>query len=97
MVCLIKVEPLGDGWRVSSDQIANDLLFRSGRQAEIAARRLAGRIAAAGKPAEIRIHLRDGALAARLDCPPRSRASEGWRHADTIRSNQGHGPVPGSP
>ncbi len=70
MVHLIQVEPFGDSWAVRSDQIANDMIFRSGREAEAAAKRLGERLAAAGDFAEIRIHIRGGALAGRFVCAP---------------------------
>lgn len=59
---IIDVTPLADGWAVQSDQFDNHLVFSSGRAAEQAALRLADRLARAGMPSEIRIHLRDGAL-----------------------------------
>lgn len=76
---LINVAPLGEGWRVSLDGLANDMVFRSGRLAEAAARRLALRLARAGAPAEIRIHLRDHSLAGRFACPALPRS--GWMSA----------------
>lgn len=66
---LIKVAPLGEGWRVSLDGLANDMVFRSGGLAEAAARRLALRLARAGAPAEIRMHSSDQSLAGRFACP----------------------------
>ncbi len=75
MVRLIQVEPLGDSWAVRSDQIANDMIFRSGREAEAAAKRLGERLAAAGDFAEIRIHIRGGALAGRFVCAPAESAA----------------------
>jgi hypothetical protein len=65
----IEVAPLSDGWRVSVDAVANDLVFRSGRAAEWTARRLAARLAHAGVAAELRIRLRDGSLAGREVVP----------------------------
>src|SRR5437763_587411 len=69
-VCLLTVAPLGDGWRFSVDHLANDMVFRSGRAAESAARRLAQRLSRAGVPAELRIQLRDHSVAARFVCMP---------------------------
>lgn len=66
----IAVTALVDGWKVTIDDIANDRIFRSGREAERAARKLAHRLAAAGEESEIRLHLRDGTLAARFISPP---------------------------
>ena len=66
---LIMVEPFGDGWTVRSSQVDNDMPFRSGAAAETAAKALAERLARAGEAAEIRVFLRDGALAARFVSP----------------------------
>lgn len=66
----IEVVPCGDGWAVRCTGILNDQLFRSGRAAEHAARRLGGRIADAGKWAEIHLHLRNGGVAGRFVCVP---------------------------
>jgi len=84
MLRSIVVEPLGDGWRVRADGLDNDLLFRSGRQAEISARRLGERLAEAGEPAEVRIHLRDGSLAARFACPPPWSLERPWQAQDVL-------------
>jgi len=67
----IAVSALPDGWKLTIDEIANDMIFRSGRDAERAARRLADRLARAGMWSEIRLHLRDGTLAARFVSPGR--------------------------
>jgi hypothetical protein len=67
---LIKVAPLPDGWRVCADALANDMVFKSGRAAELAARSLAARLSRAGLPAEVRIHLRDNSLGARFAIMP---------------------------
>jgi hypothetical protein len=45
------------------------MVFRSGREAERAARKLADRLARAGVESEIRLHLKDGTLAAKVVCP----------------------------
>ena len=65
----IAVTALPDGWKLTVDDVDNDMVFRSGRDAERAARRLAGRLARAGVWSEIRLHLRDGSLAARFVSP----------------------------
>lgn len=65
----IEVAPLADGWRVSLDAIANDLVFRTGSLAEASGRRLAARMAAAGQASELLVRLRDGSLAARIVWP----------------------------
>ena len=38
---LLTVSPLADGWRLSVDGVQNDMVFKSGRAAESAARRRA--------------------------------------------------------
>jgi len=65
MSVLISVTPEGEGWSVRSDALEGDLAFAQGGRAETAARNLAARHAAEGRPAEVRIFLRDGALAGR--------------------------------
>jgi len=67
----IAVTALPDGWKLTVDDIANDMIFRSGREAERAARRLADRLARAGVCSEIRVHIKDGTLAARFLSPAR--------------------------
>lgn len=71
----IEVTALADGWKLSVDDIANDMVFHSGREAERAARRLADRLARAGDWSEIRLHLRDGTLAGKFLSPGRQRGS----------------------
>jgi hypothetical protein len=66
---IIDVKPLAQGWTVRSEQIDNDLVFRSGRAAEQTALNLADRLAKAGMPSEIHIHLRDGSLGGRFLSP----------------------------
>jgi hypothetical protein len=65
----IAVTALPDGWKLTIDNVSNDMIFRSGREAERAARRLADRLARAGVWSEIRLHLKDGTLAARFVSP----------------------------
>jgi hypothetical protein len=60
---LLTVTPLADGWRLSVDNVQNDMVFTSGAAAETAARRLALRLAQAGSPSEVRVNLRDNSLA----------------------------------
>jgi hypothetical protein len=55
------VQPNQEGWRVLSEGLV--LEFASGARAEAAARRLAREHAETGACAEVRIVLRDGALA----------------------------------
>jgi len=74
----ILVTALSDGWKVTLDDIDNDMVFRSGREAERTARRLADRLARAGVDSEIHLHLKDGSLAAKFLSPaaPRSSAND---------------------
>ena len=65
----IRVTPAGGGWAVKADGFDNEMLFFSGASAESAARKLAAKVADAGKAAEILIFLRDGSLAGRFVCP----------------------------
>jgi hypothetical protein len=65
------------GWRLDADTFDNELHFRSGGEAERAARRLAEHYAAAGEDAVVAIYLRDGALAARFEIRPDDVAGEG--------------------
>lgn len=66
MALLIDVSHAGDGWTVHADTLDRDLTFDRGSQAEAAARALASRYATAGHGAEVRIFLKDGALAGRF-------------------------------
>lgn len=66
MALLIDVTHAGDGWSVHADTLDTDVLFERGSQAEAAARALASRYAQAGRGAEVRIFLKDGALAGRF-------------------------------
>ncbi len=69
MALVITVAPAGDGWSVRSDAFENELVFRHGGRAEAAARALAKRYADAGRSSEVRIFLRDGALAGAFKHP----------------------------
>jgi hypothetical protein len=69
MRLLITVSPAGHAWQVRAPS-SEPALFRSGGQAEACARRLATRLAHAGRSVEIEIHLRDGRLAGRLQYMP---------------------------
>lgn len=84
----IEIRALPDGWRVAVEGVANDIVFRSGRTAEGAARRLAQRLAQAGETSEIRLYLRDGTLAARflspvieISAPDKNSVTQGARGA----------------
>ena len=66
MIHVISVEPFGDGWAVRTNQVANQMIFRSGRSAETAAKRLAAKLKSVGEATEVHIHLRDGQI---VSCP----------------------------
>jgi hypothetical protein len=68
MAHVIVVEPFAHGWAVRQPSVDNSQVFKSGAKAEAAARSLGARLANAGKPAEIQVYLRDGALAGRFIC-----------------------------
>lgn len=72
MIQVIKVEPLGKGWAVRQSASENPQVFASGARAEDAAMSLGARLAAAGRPAEIQVYLRDGALGGRYVYPAAS-------------------------
>lgn len=69
----VSVMPANGGWRVTSDAIANDLMFRRGTAAERAAVRLAEAAAQAGELVRIEVCLADGAVARRFLCPSQTR------------------------
>ncbi len=66
--------PLDAGWTVELHQLDPPMVFRSGAQAERAARGLVERLTDAEKSAELVIHLRDGALAGQFVAAPSRRA-----------------------
>lgn len=66
MALQISVAPAANGWVVRSEAFDNELMFEAGGRAEAAARSLATRYAQAGRPTEVNIFLRDGALAGRF-------------------------------
>ncbi len=74
MGCLITVRPTGLGWLIECDAFANGLTFRSGAEAERAARSLAESCAKVGKAADVQIYLRDGSLAGCFRADPASLA-----------------------
>jgi len=74
---IISVKLVGDGWSVQSDAFDSEMMFLSGAKAEAAARRLAGTLAKSGESSEIRIFLRDGALAGQFAVPARRLAMAG--------------------
>jgi hypothetical protein len=67
----IRVKPsVGGGWMLEVDGVQNSQHFRTGAQAEMAAKALAGRLSEAGQGSEIVIFLRDGTVAGRFFGPP---------------------------
>ena len=66
MALQISVTPAGDAWVVRSEAFDNELIFEAGGRAEAAARSLAVRYAQAGRPTQVSIFMRDGALAGRF-------------------------------
>ena len=72
----VSVMPADGGWRVTSDTIDNDLMFRRGRSAERAALRLAEAAAQAGELVRLEVYLADGSVARRFICPARARLGD---------------------
>jgi len=70
MSLMISIRAAQDGWSVQGDTFANGMMFRSGAEAESAARALAQRYSDAGKPTEIVVYLRDGSVAGRYVSAP---------------------------
>jgi hypothetical protein len=68
---VISVRPDESGWAVEFEPFAEPRSFTSGAEAEAAAKAIARNLAHDGEPAEIRIHLKDGSLGARLRSPDR--------------------------
>lgn len=66
----ILVKPLGDGWAVETPGTDNPMVFRSGRAAEEAGKRLAHRLARAGSTTRLELRLRSGGCAGRFLCVP---------------------------
>ena len=63
----ITVKPgFGDGWMVEVGGVQNSQHFRTGAQAENAAKELASRLSDVGEGSEIVIFLRDGTVAGRF-------------------------------
>ena len=77
MIRTISVQPIGEGWSVTSDAFDADMVFLSGAKAEAAARRMAASMSNGGEAIEIRIFLRDGQLAGRFVTQPRHMAMVG--------------------
>ena len=66
----IRVEPLEGGWAVHTDATANDMIFRSGHDAESSARALAERIARHGEPVRLQLRLRNSDRMVRMIALP---------------------------
>jgi hypothetical protein len=86
MVREITVIPAEGGWAVRSDGFVGDMMFLSGAKAERAAQRLADAMARSGESAEIRILLRDGAVAGRFLRPAEPRVISDDRSPEEPRS-----------
>lgn len=70
MALSVIIAPAATGWAVKSPELDVDLVFTSGRQAEVQGRDLADRLARAGYAVELDIILRDGSLAASIPYAP---------------------------
>ncbi|MDB5425607.1 MAG: hypothetical protein JWQ29_3023 [Phenylobacterium sp.] len=70
----IIVEPSAEGWVVKSAHFDNEMFFRSGESAEVAARDLGARMARESASVVMEIFLRDGSLGGRYVW-----AGGGWR------------------
>ncbi|WP_343699659.1 hypothetical protein [Caulobacter sp.] len=70
MTVRVFVEPIDQGWAVRACQVENGMFYRTGAEAEAAARDLCQRLADAGEPAVLEIKLRGGARAGRFLFPP---------------------------
>jgi hypothetical protein len=66
---MVEVVPAAQGWAVRSPALANDMLFAGGAAAEAAARRLAERLAGAGRPVRLIVRMRNGSVAGRFAYP----------------------------
>lgn len=67
----ITIRPAGDrGWMVEHESVDNPMVFRSGAEAERAAKRLAVQLADAGAATQITVTLRDGRVGARYVTGP---------------------------
>lgn len=66
---VVVVEPLGNAWAVSFAG-SEPTLYRTGQQAEEAAKLVAMRLANTGRHVELRIKVRTGETAARFVCIP---------------------------
>lgn len=66
----ISVEPLDGGWAVKTGGAANEMIFRSGRDAETSARALAERLARLGEPVRLKLRLRHSHETVRLVALP---------------------------
>ncbi len=75
----IRVEPLDGGWAVQTDATANDMIFRSGRDAENSARALAERIARKGEAVRLQLRLRNSDRTVRMIALPPLTESEAVR------------------
>ena len=70
----IVVAPSAEGWAVRAAHFDNEMFFRSGESAELAARALGTKMAQADAAVTIEVFLRDGSLGGRYVW-----AERGWR------------------
>ena len=70
----IVVEPSAEGWAVKAAHFDNEMFFKSGENAELAARTLGAKMARANAAVTIEVFLRDGSLGGRYVW-----ADRGWR------------------
>lgn len=69
METIITVEPMADDWVVRQPSADVTETFSSGAKAEAAALRLASELAAPGRPSQVVVYLRGGAVGGRFICP----------------------------
>lgn len=72
----ISVEPLNGGWAVKAAVAENEMVFRSGHDAETAARALAERLARQGEPVKLKLRLRYADKTVRMVALPPLRDEE---------------------
>ncbi|QUD89273.1 hypothetical protein [Phenylobacterium montanum] len=78
MLHAISVQPDEKGWIVLAPSLGVKQRFATGAAAEFEARRIGEHRADQGEAAEIRIHLKDGGVAARFVCSPHARTKLFW-------------------
>ena len=71
----ITVAPITTGWTLKCTEVDHEIYFRSGADAEAAARNLGAKLARAGATVVIQIFVRDGAVAGRYVLMPEQLSS----------------------